>query len=106
MLGALMRTILLVVLLIPVRAWAWGDDGHEIAAVIAADNLTPAAQSHVASVLGVPTDKIAAAMEAASIRPDSEFREEDPSTKPGTSSTSVCWIRASTFRVDVPPATA
>jgi S1/P1 Nuclease/Metal binding domain of Ada len=82
MLSALIRTVPLVVLLIPVRAWGWGSDGHYIAAVIAADNLTPAAQSHVASVLGVPTDKIAAAMEAASIRPDSEFREEDPSTKP------------------------
>jgi hypothetical protein len=79
--AALIRTVL-VVLLIPARAWAWGDDGHEIVAVIAADHLTPAAQSHVASVLGVSTDKIAAAMEAASIRPDSEFREEDPSTKP------------------------
>jgi hypothetical protein len=76
------RTILLVGLLVPVRAWAWGDDGHEIAAVIAADNLTPAAQSHVANLLDVPTDKIASAMEAASIRPDSEFRKEDPSTRP------------------------
>jgi hypothetical protein len=70
--SVLIRTFLLAVLLIPTRAWAWGDDGHEIAAVIAADNLIPAAQSHVASILGVPTDKIAAAMEAASIRPDSE----------------------------------
>jgi len=79
--SVLIRTLLLVVLLIPTRAWAWGGDGHEIAAVIAADNLTSAAQSHVAGILGVPTEKIAAAMEAASIRPDSEFREEDPSTK-------------------------
>jgi hypothetical protein len=79
---ALIRTILLLALFIPVRAWAWGNDGHEIVAVIAAENLTPAAQSHVASILDAPTDKIAVAMEAASIRPDSEFREEDPSTKP------------------------
>jgi len=43
-----------------------GYDGQEIAAVIAAENLTPAAQSHVSSILGVPTDRIAAAMEAAS----------------------------------------
>jgi hypothetical protein len=50
--------------------------------VIASDNLTPAAQSHVASILSVPIDKIATTMEAASIRPDTEFREEDPSTKP------------------------
>src|SRR5215469_10114021 len=80
--SVLIRTLLLVVLLIPTRSWAWGGDGHEIVAVIAADNLTPAAQSHIASILGVPTDKVAAAMEAASIRPDTQFREEDPSTKP------------------------
>ena len=96
--SVLIRAILLVILLIPARAWAWGDDGHEIVAVIAADNLTPAAQGHVARVLGVPADKIAAAMEAASIRPDSEFREEDPSSKP--------WhfidICLSDSRVDIP----
>ena len=103
---AVIRTIILVVLLTPVRAWAWGDDEHEIAAVIAADNLTPAAQSHVASILGVPSDKIAPAMEAASIRPDSEFRGEDSSTKPWHFMTSVCWIRVSMFSVDVPLATA
>ena len=61
---------------------AWGNDGHEIVAIIAADNLTQAAQSHVANILGVPADQIASAMEAASVRPDWEFREKDPSTKP------------------------
>jgi hypothetical protein len=96
--SVLIRTFLSVVLLIPTRAWAWGDDGHEIAAVIAADNLTSAAQSHVASVLRVPSDKIAAAMEAASIRPDSEFREEDPSTKPWHF-IDICLLDS---RVDVP----
>jgi hypothetical protein len=65
-------------LLLPVSAWGWGDDGHEIVAVIAADSLTPAAQSHVASILGVSDNKraIAYAMEAASIRPDTQFRED------------------------------
>jgi hypothetical protein len=65
-------------------AFAWGLDGHKIVAVIAADNLTPAAASHVADILGVAADKraIAIAMEAASIRPDTEFREEDKSTAP------------------------
>ncbi len=59
-------------------------DGHKIVAVIAADNLTPAAQSHVASILGVSADKrsLASAMEAASIRPDTEFRDEDRWTEP------------------------
>jgi hypothetical protein len=70
------------VLLFPQCAWGWGYDGHRIVAVIAADNLTPAAESHVANILGVSPDQIATAMEAASIRPDSEFREEDPSTAP------------------------
>ena len=96
--SVLIRAILLVALLIPGRAWAWGDDGHEIAAVIAADNLTLAAQSHVASILGVSTDKMAAAMEAASIQPDSEFREEDPSTKPWHF-IDICLLDS---RVDVP----
>jgi hypothetical protein len=70
-------------LLCPVSAWAWGNDGHKIVAVIAADNLTPAAQTHVASILGVSDDKrsVAAAMEAASIRPDMEFRK-DKRTEP------------------------
>jgi hypothetical protein len=49
-------------------------------ALIAADNLTEVTQSHIASVLGVPADQIAPAMEVASVRPDSEFREEDRST--------------------------
>jgi hypothetical protein len=26
-------------------AWAWGNEGHEIVAIIAADNLSPAAQA-------------------------------------------------------------
>ena len=50
------RIIFLVFLLVPVRAWGWGNDGHKIVAVVAADNLTPAAQSHVASILRVPAN--------------------------------------------------
>jgi nuclease S1 len=72
----------LAVLLSPLSAWGWGSDGHRIVAIIAADNLTPAAQSHVANILDVPTDQIATAMEGASVRPDSEFRDEDRSTAP------------------------
>ncbi|MGO8803085.1 S1/P1 nuclease, partial [Candidatus Binatus sp.] len=76
--------VVLAVLLCPLSAWAWGSDGHKIVAVVAADNLTPAAASHVADILGASADKraIATAMEAASIRPDFEFRDEDPLTKP------------------------
>jgi hypothetical protein len=63
-------------------AWAWFAAGHEIVAVIAADDLTPSARSHVAQILGMPADtrSVEKAMAAASIRPDSEFREEDRST--------------------------
>ena len=76
--------LVLAVLLCPVSAWAWGPDGHEIVAIIAADNLTPAAAGHVADILGAPADKraIATAMAEASIRPDTEFRDEDPLTRP------------------------
>ena len=74
----------LAVVVFPIAAWAWGYDGHKIVAVIAADNLTPAAQSHVASILRVPANKgaIADAMERASTIPDSRFREEDGATAP------------------------
>src|ERR1019366_9288714 len=77
-------SVVLAFLLCPVAAWAWGYDGHKIVAIIAADNLTPAAASHVAAILGVSADKraIATAMEAASIRPDFGFRDEDPLTRP------------------------
>jgi len=75
---------MLAVLLCSASAWAWGTDGHKIVAVIAADNLTPAAAGHVATILGVTPNKraIASAMEAASILPDTEFRDEYPATKP------------------------
>ena len=44
----------------------------------------PPEQGCRAAILGVPVDKraIARSMEAASIRPDFEFRDEDSSTKP------------------------
>lgn len=76
--------LVFALLICPVSAWAWGADGHKIVAVIAADNLTPAAQSHVASILGVSADKraLVTAMEAASIRPDTVFRDEDRRTEP------------------------
>lgn len=65
-------------------AWGWGVQGHQIVALIAADNLTPAARNHVAHLLGVPNEPVAVANEMAyaSMRPDVEFKEEDPATKP------------------------
>src|SRR5437588_4867615 len=63
-------------------ACAWFAEGHEIVAIIAADDLTPTARSHVAQILGVPaeTGSIEKAMATASIRPDTEFREQDRAT--------------------------
>jgi hypothetical protein len=63
-------------------AWAWFPEGHEIVAIVAADDLTPTARSHVAHILGVPDDtgSVEKAMAAASIRPDTKFRNEDRST--------------------------
>jgi S1/P1 Nuclease len=64
-------------------ACAWFYEGHEVVAIIAADNLTPSARSHVAQILSVPDDtqSIEKAMAAASIRPDTEFRA-DKTTPP------------------------
>jgi S1/P1 Nuclease len=61
---------------------AWGNQGHEIVAIIAADNLSPAASKHVAKSLGTNTEipSLESAMAAASLRPDTEFRDEDRST--------------------------
>jgi hypothetical protein len=68
--------------LLSLPAWAWFAEGHEIVAIVAADDLTPTARSHVAQILDVPTDtgSVEKAMAAASIRPDTEFRDEDRST--------------------------
>ena len=43
---------LYVLILSPVPAFAWGAEGHEIAAAIAARELTPAAQAQVSQLLG------------------------------------------------------
>src|SRR5579872_2518432 len=77
-----MRLLTVSLLLVPIRAWGWGSDGHKIVALIAADNLSPAAQSQVANILGVPANRVASAMEAASVLPDTRFREEDSRTRP------------------------
>jgi len=77
-----MLSALLGAILFSYPAWAWFAEGHEIVAAVAADDLKPAARSHVARILGVKVDadSVAKAMEAASIRPDTEFRNADPLT--------------------------
>ena len=65
-------------------AWAWGDQGHQIIAIIAADNLSPSARDQIAKILGTASDtnSLETAMAAASVRPDTEFRPQDRSTAP------------------------
>jgi hypothetical protein len=74
--------VLLLELLLSPSAWAWFAEGHQILAIIAADDLTLTSRSHVAQILEVSTDiaSVEKAMAAASIRPDTEFREEDRTT--------------------------
>jgi S1/P1 Nuclease len=74
--------VLISLLALPVRGWAWGYDGHQIVAYIAADHLTPAARRHVAQILGVADDPsaVAAAMARAALRPDLKFRTSAPET--------------------------
>lgn len=50
-----MRILLaLLLLMMPAPAFAWGAQGHEIVAIIAAGQLTPAARAQVAKLLGSP----------------------------------------------------
>ncbi len=66
----------------PDACWAWGSDGHQITAYIAADHLSPVARRHVAQILGVADNppSVATAMTRAAIRPDVEFRTSAPET--------------------------
>ncbi len=75
---------LAVVLMGASYAWAWGNDGHQIVARIAALNLTPKARRHVAQLLGVssgPTS-VANAMARAAVWPDTYLRNHAPKSKP------------------------
>jgi S1/P1 Nuclease len=55
---------------------------HLCRAVIAAENVTPNARLHIAQILSAPADtaSVEKAMAAASVRPDTEFRDEDRAT--------------------------
>lgn len=44
-----------ITVLTPAPAWAWGAAGHEIAATIALDSLSPAARRQVTRLLGAPS---------------------------------------------------
>lgn len=49
---ARLRFLLLLLLAVPTPARAWGPQGHEIAARIAADHLTPSARLRISQLLG------------------------------------------------------
>ena len=63
-------------------AHAWGNDGHEIVAYIAEHNLNASARAEVAAILRVPNQpgKVADAIAAVSLLPDTEFRDRDRQT--------------------------
>jgi hypothetical protein len=65
-------------------AWAWGNDGHQIVARIAALNLTPKARRHVSQLLGVSSGPtaVANAMANAAVWPDTYLRNHAPKSKP------------------------
>ncbi len=80
--AVLFALVLMGLISAPGTCWAWGSDGHQITAYIAADHLTPAARRHVAQILGVADNPtaVADAMARAAVRPDLEFRTTAPET--------------------------
>src|SRR6266446_3093018 len=84
-LGCILLWFAFYAALSPRPAWAWGNDGHQVVAFIAADHLSTNARNHVAKILDAdPSDPAALAtkMADAAIRPDIEFRDRYPVTKP------------------------
>jgi hypothetical protein len=74
-------TLLLLVAaaIAPSKAYAWGYEGHEIVALIAAQSLTPAARAHVTDLLGGPD--ATTAMKRYSTWAD-KIRRSRPNTSP------------------------
>lgn len=70
---------LLALASLPTPCLAWGAEGHRIVALIAADQLTPAAKAQVQQLLG--SDDAAAGMMAVSTWAD-EIRRNRPNTAP------------------------
>jgi len=48
----LRRFLLLLLLIVPLPAYAWGPEGHEVIARIAADNLSPTAHLRISQLVG------------------------------------------------------
>ena len=58
---AVLALVAVSLILLPGACRAWGLDGHQIIAYIAADHLSPIARRHVAQILGVADDPAAVA---------------------------------------------
>jgi hypothetical protein len=71
--------LLVVTAVAPSKAYAWGYEGHEIVALIAAQNLTSGAKAHVVDLLGGPD--ATTAMKQYSTWPD-KIRRSRPNTSP------------------------
>src|SRR5580693_3286214 len=65
-----LASVLALLWLLPGPAMAWGPEGHEIVAAIAAANLTPAASARVAALLGPPPAMVLESNWADEIRDD------------------------------------
>ncbi len=79
---AVLALMAVSLILLPDACGAWGLDGHQITAYIAAGNLSPIARRHVAQILGVADNPtaVAGAMARAAGQPDLEFRTSAPET--------------------------
>jgi hypothetical protein len=74
---SLLRRFLLAFLLaIPIPAYAWGPEGHEVIARIAADNLSPAAHLRISQFLGGDAPALMVL--------DSNWADEIRADRPGT----------------------
>ncbi|MGH6827410.1 MAG: S1/P1 nuclease [Rhizomicrobium sp.] len=74
--GAVIRFLLPLVLLLPVPARAWGPEGHEIVARIAADNLSPSAHLRISQIFGGDAPELMVL--------DSNWADEIRSARPAT----------------------
>jgi hypothetical protein len=68
--------VLALLMLAPLRALAWSPEGHEIVALVAMQELTPAARSQIARLLGSPAMMVHDASWA------DEIRDRRPDTAP------------------------
>lgn len=67
--------------LIPSSAFAWGEKGHRIVALVALEHLSPAARKGVAALLSADPDGRVRTLDDAAVWPD-WIKQERPETKP------------------------